>query len=214
MKPTISYMVNKFNEFNKTFFSNSLPIPIFELMSRKTALGDFTSKKNSNYIRIRLNKTFDRPLVDLDTTLIHEMIHQYIYVNNIYDNSAHGTKFLLIARKIYEKSGGLYNITATTTIKDEQTFLEKDKKRIIVFFDNDKFSVIHKNSLTSFLELLIKKNKKFYVYESDFIYFKQFKTCISRITYYMINEKNKRLIEDKILPQSKNITTEVFLNKK
>lgn len=219
MKPTINYIAQKFNEFNKQFFHNSLPIPIFDLMSRNRALGDFTVNTSKNYIglpiksymRIRLNKMFERTQTQIDETIIHEMIHQYLYVHKIYDNAPHGNIFMRIAKKIYEESNGLYNITPTTRIDDEETLLQRDKKRLIVIFDTNKFSILQKDSLIPFLVGLLKSKKSFHVYESDFIYFKQFKTCRTRITYYLITETNKQLFEEKILPKSKNITEDVFL---
>ena len=216
MKATIYFMKSKFREFNERFFNNSLPTPIFELMNRKKALGDFTSLRGleynfGSYMRIRLNKAFERSENDLETTLLHEMIHQYIYVHNIRDNGAHGRKFLQIAEKIKENSNGIYNITALAQLDDNMLVTTKDKKRIVVIFDNNKFSVVSKDSLIGFISCLLRNKTLFHIYESDLIYFKQFKTCHRRITYYMITETNKELFEKQIIPNSKNITENVFM---
>ena len=101
MKPTLEYIEEKFNEFNKLCFGGALkPLP-FRLSQARTFLGkvQFVRKKNvigkcynTNFVFI-ISNLIDRPQDVIDDTILHEMIHYYILSNQIKDTSQHGEVF-------------------------------------------------------------------------------------------------------------------------
>ena len=100
--PTIDYIQSCFDEYNALFFGNQLPqIPI-KLSSARTFLGKvtFTRRRswlfgplrNENFV-LRINTRFDLPEELIQDTILHEMIHYYIAVNQLHDTSTHGQLF-------------------------------------------------------------------------------------------------------------------------
>ena len=109
MKADRQYIEKKFEEFNRQMFAGKLPpIPI-ELSDAKSFLGQWVFKirrtlfgKTEKYdFRLRINTRIDLPEQDIEDTIIHEMIHYYIGVNQLKDTSAHGQIFRQIVWIFY-----------------------------------------------------------------------------------------------------------------
>ena len=113
MKPTIAYIREKFDQFNLRYFDGSLPeIPI-RLSHARTFLGAvrFMRHRNmwgrevlSDFILV-ISVHYDLPESEVEDTIIHEMIHYYIYVNGIKDTSAHGRVFKKMMNDINRRDG-------------------------------------------------------------------------------------------------------------
>lgn len=113
MKPTIAYIREKFDQFNLRYFDGSLPeIPI-RLSHARTFLGAvrFLRHRNmwgrevlSDFILV-ISVHYDLPESEVEDTIIHEMIHYYIYVNGIKDTSAHGKEFRKMMDDINRRDG-------------------------------------------------------------------------------------------------------------
>ena len=102
MVPTLPYVQSRFDEYNARFFGGSLPpIPI-KLSHARTFLGKVTfvrhrtwlfgSVRNEKFV-LRINTRFDLPEELIQDTILHEMIHYYIAVNQLHDTSTHGQLF-------------------------------------------------------------------------------------------------------------------------
>ena len=102
MQPTVDYIQSRFDEYNTRYFGGTLPpIPI-KLSHARTFLGKVTfvrhrtwlfgSVRNEKFV-LRINTRFDLPEELIEDTILHEMIHYYIAVNQIRDTSAHGRLF-------------------------------------------------------------------------------------------------------------------------
>lgn len=99
---TIPYIQQKFDDFNRQYFGNLLPpIPI-KLSNAKTFLGKVCYRKERRLLSrkwhysdfvLRINTRIDLPEEVVEDTILHEMIHYYIVVNQLQDTSAHGRLF-------------------------------------------------------------------------------------------------------------------------
>lgn len=113
MKPTIAYIREKFDQFNHRYFDGRLPeIPI-RLSHARTFLGAvrFLRHRNvwgrevlSDFVLV-ISVHYDLPESEVEDTIIHEMIHYYIYVNGIKDTSAHGRVFRKMMNDINRRDG-------------------------------------------------------------------------------------------------------------
>lgn len=99
---TIPYIQQKFDDFNRQYFGNQLPPIPLKLSNAKTFLGKvcyrkerklFSRKWHYSDFVLRINTRIDLPEEVVEDTILHEMIHYYIAVNQWQDSSAHGRLF-------------------------------------------------------------------------------------------------------------------------
>lgn len=108
MRATIEYIERKFDEYNNLCFGGKLPKPPFRISSARTFLGKINCirKRNPDGTMRFSDFTFlisdatDLPENVLEDTIIHEMIHYYILVNQMQDNAPHGHLFRQIMAEI------------------------------------------------------------------------------------------------------------------
>lgn len=108
MNITIPYVRQKFEEFNQQMFAGKLPMLPIRLSDAKTFLGACTCKKRKGKdgriekydFTLRINTRIDLSEEEVEDTIIHEMIHYYIGVNQLEDTSAHGEIFQQIMNAI------------------------------------------------------------------------------------------------------------------
>ena len=133
MKPTISYIEQKFEEFNNQMFGGKLPkIPV-ELSDAKTFLGQCVYKKKRKPFgktelydfRLRINTRADLPEREVEDTIIHEMIHYYIGYNKLEDASAHGPLFVGIMNEINRKFGRHLTVSHKSTKEQREQLQDK-----------------------------------------------------------------------------------------
>lgn len=122
--PTALNLGAEFKKYNDLYFGGEIPtIPVTPAklpidrrgnMQRITygcfTHWDATSQKKAGYIEIAL---IERPEQKIIETLIHEMIHAYIYFKGIADNGSHGIKFREIAARISNKGAHSIPLPAT-----------------------------------------------------------------------------------------------------
>lgn len=119
MEITEKLVRDKFEFFNRQIFGGKLPMPRIGLSRARTFLGACTFKtrrgllgKKTRYdFAIRISTMFDMSETEFEDTLIHEMIHYYIGVNQIEDTSAHGQKFRSMMADINSRFGRRINIS-------------------------------------------------------------------------------------------------------
>ena len=135
MKASLQYIEQKFEEFNQQFFAGKLPKLPIELSDAKSFLGicSFKTRKGKDGkkiyfdFKLRINTRIDLPEVEVEDTIIHEMIHYYIGYNQLEDASAHGPLFLHMMNTINEKYGR--NITVSHKGTQEQNEQAIDTKQ-------------------------------------------------------------------------------------
>ena len=148
MKADIPFIEKKFEEFNKLMFAGELHKLPIELSNAKTFLGQcifkirrLTNGKTEKYdFRLRINTRIDLPEQELEDTIIHEMIHYYIGINQLNDTSAHGQ----IMDAINVRYGR--HMTITHKVTKEQREQAYDKRQhwhvvAIVEFKNGKTGI-------------------------------------------------------------------------
>lgn len=136
MKPTVEWMKDNFSQFNKKYFNNLLPEPKFSTSCPTGNWGYYDvrgkyDKASRKMLKldgpgtICLTSAYSRNEHDVQETLLHEMIHEYIYqVMKLYPKNQHGELFNNIANRI-NKQGG-YNISEKTEVKSTDTLEGND----------------------------------------------------------------------------------------
>lgn len=112
---TPQLLVELFNEANKEFFDNSLPVVIFKISNSKSTLGKFSVNQIFNTKTISISKYYRVTREDVKETMIHEMVHLWQW--ETYKVIDHLTTFKAKSREIERKSNGLYNIKRLTSRK-------------------------------------------------------------------------------------------------
>ena len=151
MKPTVSYIQSRFDDFNARFFNRQLPPVPVKLSNAKCFLGKltFTRRKqglfrayrNENFV-LHINTRIDLPESLIEDTILHEMIHYYIAVNQLHDTSAHGLLFRREMNRI--NTEGNRHITVSQRLTDAQraqTIVHKTRTIAIIRFADDRVGV-------------------------------------------------------------------------
>ena len=113
MKPTVDYIREHFELYNRMMFGGTLTVPPIHLTNARTYMGMLTYKrrvglfggKRFSDFALRISRRFDYSEAELQDTLIHEMIHYYIAVNQLKDGSAHGPLFRQMMQDINHQYG-------------------------------------------------------------------------------------------------------------
>lgn len=95
------------------FFGGQLPSIPIRISTARSYLGAVQFKKKRDLLgKVRysdfvlcVSRRFDLPQAEVEDTILHEMIHLYIYVNGIEDTSAHGVVFRKMLADLNERSG-------------------------------------------------------------------------------------------------------------
>ena len=151
MKPSVEYIQHCFDTFNRQYFDNSLPPLPIKLSHAKGFLGKvtfvrkrqglFRGYKNEDFV-LRINVRIDLPEEIVQDTILHEMIHYYIAVNQLQDTSAHGRLFRDQMVRINQK--GNRHISITHRLNEEQkaqAHIHKERAVAIVHFSDGKTGV-------------------------------------------------------------------------
>ena len=148
---TITDLEKWYDEFNARYFNNELKrCPIY-INKTKRALGQFGRKRDWFEMRcfIKISNYFDRPMKDVQNTLIHEMIHQWQWVK--YGVCDHGTTFKNKAMEINKDGWNIARCNSTEGCGITKANANKIYN-VCIFKDNGKFckSVLASNKVDSF----------------------------------------------------------------
>ncbi len=129
MRANIPFITEKFHEYNELFFGGKLPTVPILLSQAKTYIGICMFKKKTTFLhesrpydfKLCFSTRLDLPQNVLEDTIIHEMIHLYIGVNNIKDSSPHGNIFKSFMHQINEKFGRNISISHKATPEQKQS---------------------------------------------------------------------------------------------
>lgn len=200
MRPTIQYIEDKFDYYNHLCFDGQLPRPLIRLNQRLTHIGcTHVCIQNINgqvfkKISLEFSLRYDLPEIDIIGVIVHEMIHYYIELNNIHDDSPHGTVFCSMMNEIKQK----YGIKITITYNEEEEKLiarETDRIRYICVIEEEndyKFAIVFRDKLFQYWDLIpqLPQVKKVQWYVSNRAIFEQFpariKPCFISISLDII----------------------------
>lgn len=137
MKPTLDYIQARFDEYNARFFDGTLPPLPIKLSNARTFLGKVTfvrrrkwlfgATTNENFV-LRINTRIDLPEELVEDTILHEMIHYYIAVNQLRDTSAHGRLFRQHMKRINAEGNRHITISYKLTADQQKALLEGSKR--------------------------------------------------------------------------------------
>lgn len=164
MRPTLTYIIEKFDYYNQLCFDGKLERPTIILNTRYQQLG-VTKRKlikdeggavkwSDPWIEISVRQ--DLPEYEYIDTIVHEMIHYYIISNDIKDDSEHGTIFCQIMKRISQKYGVRLTITYDPS-EDEQIKTKNRNRFVCVAQTTDGqtcFAVVAKNKLFQFWDII------------------------------------------------------------
>ena len=133
MRATIPHIEKKFEEFNQLCFAGKLPKLPIKLSDAKTFLGqvvykkrDLPNGKKEKYdFCLRINTRIDLPDEIVEDTIIHEMIHYFIGVNQLEDTSTHGQLFVSLMNQINEKYDRHITISHNGTDEQKEEAIDK-----------------------------------------------------------------------------------------
>jgi len=121
MRPTVDWLKRAFVVYNRQYFDNKLPMPRFEVSNNCTytndgveddAFGYYLPNARYNLATRQVTRILDpgticittkwsRETNDVIGTLLHEMVHMYVYlVMRIYPYDTHGKEFMSVANKL------------------------------------------------------------------------------------------------------------------
>ncbi|MBQ9296444.1 MAG: SprT-like domain-containing protein [Paludibacteraceae bacterium] len=151
MKPTIEYIQTRFDEYNERFFGGSLPHVPVKLSHAKGFLGKvtytrrkqglFRGYRNEDFV-LRINVRIDLPEPIIEDTILHEMIHYYIAVNQWTDTSTHGQLFRREMARINREGHRHITISHRLSASEQsQAVLTKGRVVAVVHFADGKTGI-------------------------------------------------------------------------
>jgi predicted SprT family Zn-dependent metalloprotease len=139
MELTVQYLYSAFNKYNDLFFSGVLPKIEIKISRTRNSFGRFWQRTDlrtdiKTPLHIDISKYYKRSQHEIDTTLIHEMIHYYICFMGMKDTNKHGVIFKGIANEISNKSD--FKITVTSSSIGLETAKKKIYKVMLFTYKN------------------------------------------------------------------------------
>lgn len=132
MLPTLPFIEDRFDYFNRLCFQNSLPRPTFRLSNARTYLGQMAYRRKRGLLGqiigkealiLSVSRRYDLPPAEIEDTIIHEMIHLYIHVHHVRDTSAHGPAF----RRMMDDINRRFSRHITIARRNDAALLQSDR---------------------------------------------------------------------------------------
>ena len=126
MVPNIHWMREKFALFNNKYFGGSLPTPEFAVENLGKEWGkydlDASYYKGTREVynirnngKITLTSSYSRKEEAVICSLLHEMIHEYVYlVLRVYPKDKHGQEFMSMANRMIADGWNVEEVTFIT----------------------------------------------------------------------------------------------------
>lgn len=140
VRATVQYLQEKFDLFNNLYFGGKLERIPLETGNAASYLGICTFKSRRIPFRgveqygfkIRISTRLDLPEQEVEDTLIHEMIHYYIWSNRIKDSSTHGKEFRRWMDHINSTYGRHITVTHHSTKEQREAAIDTRPKWHVV----------------------------------------------------------------------------------
>lgn len=134
MEVTLDFIKKSFDKFNKEYFDGKLLTPSFEITSTRRALGHF--RRRGDFYQISVSDYYIRSKKDIETTILHEMIHLYQSQFQCRDRK-HGEDFKAMAYEInYKSDYCISRCSSTKGCKINPKYAEKVHVRNIMVYKN------------------------------------------------------------------------------
>lgn len=134
MRATLPFLREKFDLFNALCFGGCLPPVRIALSRSRRTLGQFRHRTVGTLREcdILISVCYDRPQVEIEDTLIHEMIHYYIWHRRIRDDSTHGLAFRRKMQEINLRFGRNLEISHRSTPAERDSDITRRANHICV----------------------------------------------------------------------------------
>jgi hypothetical protein len=96
----LSHVKELFHQFNKQYFGNALSEPCIRLTRATKTHGYFSVTESSRAPLLRISSRINNDPRVLRDTLLHEMVHQYLWETGIHGWETHGEAFINEAARI------------------------------------------------------------------------------------------------------------------
>lgn len=123
-----------FDTFNRQYFNGELPLPRLALGNSRTRLGSMSCRRRRTLtgwrfsdFAIRLSTYYDCTEREMQTVLLHEMIHYYIAWKGIRDDAPHGSVFRSIMNRLNTRHG--WDISVSTSMRGRKTAAPHNDRR-------------------------------------------------------------------------------------
>lgn len=201
MRPTLQYIIERFDYYNQLCFDGKLQRPPITLNTRYAQMGvtkwnvrsDENGKSYNTNFSIEISVRRDLPEEEYTDTLVHEMIHYYIGSNNLKDDSTHGTLFCQKMDEIFQKYGIKTSIAFEPS--EEEMVNTKTRYRYVCVADAEDghmlVAVVARNKLFQFWNIIptMKGVSNVHWYLSDRQIFETFPVAVSPRLIYMEADK-------------------------
>ncbi len=191
MRPTLQYILDKFDYYNRLCFAGQLKRPPIRLNTRYASMGLTKGRRinapdGKSYwtdLSIEISIRRDLPEIEYIDTLVHEMIHYYILSNNLHDDSPHGSLFHQKMEEITRKHG--IRITIAFDPSEEEMVKSITRYRYVCVAEMDDghmaFAVVARSKVFEFWPLMsrIKGVKEVHWYASNRQIFEIFPVAVS-----------------------------------
>lgn len=134
MTPTREQMRAWFDTFNRQYFNGELPLPRLALGNSRTRLGSMSCRRRRTLtgwrfsdFAIRLSTYYDCTEREMQTVLLHEMIHYYIAWKGIRDDAPHGSVFRSIMNRLNTRHG--WDISVSASMRGRKTAAPHNDRR-------------------------------------------------------------------------------------
>jgi hypothetical protein len=216
MIPTVEWMSRYFNKFNKQYFEGKLNEPQFVIGCPDGTWGYLEYNAEYNRLtrtitrvkttpKLMLTNKYDRRAKDIANTMLHEMIHLYIYsVLKKYPLMQHNNPAFLKFQKILNNNG--WEISEENQPKPTDKLISPNKRNKSMSNNksNNQQNKVDINNLITTLDNMINQNQ--FRYKSTVISANSFKNKLNRelqlnenYIFNLINETlNKTIINQEI----------------
>lgn len=123
-----------FDTFNRKYFNGELPLPRLALGNSRTRLGSMSCRRRRTLtgwrlsdFAIRLSTYYDCTEREMQTVLLHEMIHYYIAWKGIRDDAPHGSVFRSIMNRLNTRHG--WDISVSASMRGRKTAAPHNDRR-------------------------------------------------------------------------------------
>lgn len=128
---TLPDLYDMYDECNFRFFGGTLPCPQLDFMHKKDPVGSFTCDYYNDVILsacIMISDRYKYTDAQLRTLMTHEMIHYFLYYNNVNPTWSHGKEFRTIAKYmnvVYELNIDKYTDTSNMEMIQKESFFSR-----------------------------------------------------------------------------------------
>lgn len=138
MRANILFVRERFEHFNRLCFDGALPMIPLRISSSGRTLGTLRFPRirpkqlRPDDVVLSISSRLDLDRAVVEDTIIHEMIHLYIYWFDIRDTSAHGPAFRRIMTDINARHGRNITITRRTSTEERNSDRLKKFRMLLV----------------------------------------------------------------------------------